>query len=103
MDPPGGQLVTVGLQITDADPAINQTASSLDEVSEPVAKLKDGKAPGVCNISAVLLKAGRPAKDRGLHIVLPVVWQHDYSPPNWKRGLVVLIWIRKGNRLDRNN
>ncbi|KAG0720330.1 putative uncharacterized transposon-derived protein F52C9.6 [Chionoecetes opilio] len=58
VDPPTEQLHTTVLQAVDADPPIDETAPSLDEVREAVAKLKGGKAAGVCNISAELLKAG---------------------------------------------
>ncbi|KAG0729200.1 (E3-independent) E2 ubiquitin-conjugating enzyme UBE2O [Chionoecetes opilio] len=58
VDPPIGQLLITGLQAVDADPPIDVTAPSLDEVREAVAKLRGGKAAGVCNISAELLKAG---------------------------------------------
>ena len=42
----------------DADPPINETAPSIDDVKETVAKLKDGKVAGISNVSAELLKAG---------------------------------------------
>ncbi|KAG0717242.1 Retrovirus-related Pol polyprotein from type-1 retrotransposable element R2 [Chionoecetes opilio] len=75
VDPPTEQLHTTGLQAVDADPPIDETAPSLDEVREAVAKLKGGKAAGVCNSSAELLKAGGEAMIRGLHAVLTAVWQ----------------------------
>ncbi|KAG0729261.1 Retrovirus-related Pol polyprotein from type-2 retrotransposable element R2DM [Chionoecetes opilio] len=75
VDPPTEQLHTTGLQAVDADPPIDETAPSLDEVREAVAKLKGGKAAGVCNISSELLKAGGEAMIRGLHAVLTAVWQ----------------------------
>ncbi|KAG0711023.1 Iron-sulfur protein NUBPL [Chionoecetes opilio] len=87
----------------DADPPIDETAPSLDEVREAVAKLRGGKAAGVCNISAELLKAGGEAMIRGLHAVLTAVWQSGTIPPDWKRGLVVPIWKGKGDRQDCNN
>ncbi|KAG0725162.1 DNA replication licensing factor MCM4 [Chionoecetes opilio] len=40
VDPPTEQLHTTGLQALDADPPIDETAPSLDEVREAVAKLK---------------------------------------------------------------
>ncbi|KAG0715742.1 Cyclin-dependent kinase 8 [Chionoecetes opilio] len=58
VDPPIEQLHTTGLRAMDADPPIDETAPFLDEVREAVAKLRGGKAAGVCNISAELLKAG---------------------------------------------
>ncbi|KAG0727408.1 Craniofacial development protein 2 [Chionoecetes opilio] len=103
VDPPTEQLHTTGLQAVDADPPIDETAPSLDEVREAVAKLRGGKAAGVCNISAELLKAGGEAMIRGLHAVLTAVWQSGTIPPDWKRGLVVPIWKGKGDRQDCNN
>ena len=92
LDPPSGQLRTAGLQALDADPPIDETASSIDNVKEAVAKLRGGKAAGVCNISAELLKAGGEAMIRGLHAVLTAVWHSGTIPPDWKRELVVPIW-----------
>ena len=59
--------------MVDADPSINEAASSLDEVKEVVAKLRGGKAAGICNTSVELHKAGSEAMIRGLHAVLTVV------------------------------
>ena len=80
VNPPSGQLQTTGLQVVDADPPINEAAPSIDEVKEAVAKLKDGKAAGICNISAKLLKAGGEAMIHGLHAVLTVVWHSGTIP-----------------------
>ena len=57
-----------------------------------MAKLRGGKAAGICNISAELLKA----MIRGLHAVLTAVWHSGTIPPDWKKGLVVLIWKGRG-------
>ncbi|KAG0730189.1 Transposon TX1 uncharacterized protein [Chionoecetes opilio] len=103
VDPPTEQLHTTGLQAVDADHSIDETAPSLDEVREAVAKLKGGKAAGVCKISVELLKAGGEAMIRRLHAVLTAVWKSGTIPPDWKRGLVVPIWKGKGDRQDCNN
>ena len=42
----------------DADPPISKTVLSFDDVKEAVAKLRGGKAAGICNIYMELLKAG---------------------------------------------
>ena len=97
-DPPTGQLQLAGLQTLVADPPIGEAAPSLAEVKEAVARLKGGKAPGVCNISVELLKGGGDAMTRGLHAVLTAVWHSGIVPPDWKRGLVVPIWKGKGSR-----
>ena len=102
-DPPTGQLQLAGLRTLVADPPIDVAVPSLAEVREAVAKLRGGKAPGVCNISVELLKGGGDAMIRGLHAVLTAVWHSGDIPPDWKRGLVVPIWKGKGSRQDCGN
>ena len=87
----------------DADPPINEAAPSIDEVKEAVAKLRGGKAGGICKIRAELLKARVKAVTRGLHAVLTAVWHSGTIPPDWKRGLVIPIWKGKGDHQDCNN
>ena len=58
----------------DVDPPINVTPLSIDKVKETVAKLRGGKAAGICKISAEFLKAGGKAMIRGLHVFLSAVW-----------------------------
>ena len=89
--PPRRQLQTTGLQVMDADPTINEAAPSIDEVKGAVVKLRGGKAAGICNINAKLLKAGGEAMIHGLHAVLTTVWHSGTIPPDWKMGLVVPI------------
>ena len=84
VDPPSGQLQTGGLQTLDADPPIDETAPSIVDVKEAVAKLTGGKAAGICNISAEVLKAGCEAMIRGLQAVLTAVWHSGTIPPDWK-------------------
>ena len=88
VDPPSGQLRTAGLQTLDADPPIDETAPSIDDINEAVAN-------SICNISAELLRAGGEAMIRGLHVVLTVVWYSGKIPSDWKNGLVVPIWKGK--------
>merc|ERR1712035_263168 len=80
VDPPSRQLLTTGLETLEVDPPMNETPPSLDEVREAVAKLRGGKAPGICTISAELLKAGGEAMIHGLHAVLTAVWQSGTIP-----------------------
>ena len=103
VNPLSGWFQTTGLQVMDADPPINEALSSFDEVKEAVAKLRGGKAAGICNINAELLKAGGKAMIRGLHAVLTAVWYSGTIPPDWKMGLDAPIWKGKGDRQNCNN
>ena len=100
---PNRQLPVDGVETSAADPPVDESPPSLAEVREAVNKLKSGKAAGVCNISAEMLKAGGEAMIHGLHAVLCAVWRSGTIPPDWKRGLVVPIWKGKGCRQDCNN
>ena len=91
------------LQMLDADPLIDETAPFIGVVKAAVAKLKGGKAAGICNISAELPKAGGEAMIRGLRAVLTAVWHSGTIPSDWKKELVVPIWKGKGDRQDCNN
>ncbi len=97
-EPPSQQLSFAGVQMLTADPPVDETPPSLAEVREAVNKLKCGKAAGICNVSAEMLKAGGESMIRGLHAVLSAIWQSGTLPPDWKRGLVVSIWKGKWDR-----
>ena len=56
-------------------------------MSEGVAKLSCGKAAGIYNISAELLKAEGEVMIIGLH----AVWHSGFIPSDWIKGLVVPI------------
>ena len=99
---PSRQLPTTDIQVMDAGPPINEAALSIDEVKEAVTKLRCGKAAGICNISAELLKAGSEVMILGLHAVLTDIW-YSGTTLNWKRVLVVPPWKGKWDRQDCNN
>ena len=44
VDPQSKHLQSAGLQTLDADPPIDETATSTDDVKDDVAKFRDGKA-----------------------------------------------------------
>lgn len=57
----------------EADPPVDEAPSSPHPVvREVVVRLKEGKAAGICNIYAKLLKPGGMAVTCGLHAVLPI-------------------------------
>ena len=55
------------------DQHIEKTVFSIDDVKEVEAKLSGGKAAGICNITAELVRAGAEAMVRALHVVLTIV------------------------------
>ena len=61
VNPPSRQFQTTGLQVMDADPSINEAASSIDEVKE----------------------GGGEAMIRGLHVVLTDAWHSSTILLDW--------------------
>lgn len=68
--------------VADVDLPSDETAPSLDEFIEALARSKIGKALGVCNISAESLKDGGLAVTHGLLAVLTTVWQSGSFRPD---------------------
>ena len=62
----------------DADPPIDKTTPSIDDVKEVVAK-----AAGIYNFGAELLKAEDEAMTCGLHAVSTTVWHSGTISPDW--------------------
>ena len=58
LDHASRHLRTAVLEMLDADPPNDETASFIDDVKGAVAWLSGGKAAGDCNISAEVLNAG---------------------------------------------
>ncbi|XP_069989715.1 uncharacterized protein [Penaeus vannamei] len=50
-----------------------------------------------------LLKAGSEPMARGLHAVLPAIWQSGSITPDLLRGLVIPLWKEKGDSWDYSN
>ena len=75
---------TAGIQALDADPLIDETSPSTDDIKEAVAKLRSGQAVGICYISVELLKAGCETMMLGLYGVLTAVWYLYTILPAWK-------------------
>lgn len=66
---------------------IDESPLLVDEVEEALARLRDGKAGGICKISVELLKTGGVAMIQGFHLVLTGIWQFDAISLDWKTGL----------------
>lgn len=57
LNPPSGQLPTAGMYLSNGELSTHESPHTLDEAKEAAARLR-GKAAGICNIIAELLKAG---------------------------------------------
>jgi len=71
---------------------------SESEVHSAVRKLKNGKAPGLCGITAEMLKASANPGIQRLTAVVKQVWQSGLMPSDWKKGIILPIYKSKDNR-----
>ena len=69
-DPPAVELDVSGVTVPIADPPINCDPPLFVEAQAAVNRFKLGKAPGICDVHAELLKAGGNAALVSLHAVL---------------------------------
>ncbi|VDO61039.1 unnamed protein product [Heligmosomoides polygyrus] len=75
---------------------------TMQETDRSIKSLKGGKAPGLDEISAELLKAGGRAMTTTLTRIFNICWQRLEVPEDWKRGVIVKI-PKKGDLSERGN
>ena len=84
---------------TDEVPEIEEISTrpiSKGEVKNAISSLKNGKAAGVDNIVAELLKADIETATQKLHEVIQMIWENEVIPYEWLKGLIVKL-PKKGN------
>ncbi|XP_069993549.1 uncharacterized protein [Penaeus vannamei] len=100
VDSPKVNLYAGSAVIPLPDPPISEDPPSLTEVRGAISKLKSGKALGICNTPAELLKAHGEPMACGLHAVQAAIWWSVTVPPDFLRGVVIPLWKGKGDRWD---
>ena len=69
----------------------------MEEVEAAIGKLTSGKAPGVCGISAEMLKAGNSVMVRWLHKIVSIAWSTEEMQVDWRRAVIIPLH-KKGSR-----
>ena len=72
---------------------------TIEEVRRSIARLKNGKAPGVCGISGEMLKARGEVVVKWLHRVVNKAWTGHKVPRDWTSAIVVPVH-KKGSKLQ---
>ena len=90
------------LDFQEAIEEIVDTEPTLGEVKEAVRKLKNGKAPGIDNITAELPKTDIEFSTIKIHELLSKIWKFEVIPEAWKKGLIIKL-PKKGNLKDCKN
>ena len=62
------------------------------KLCDTVKRLKNRKSPGVCLITAEMLKHGGKSIITWLHKIISTVWRTERSPQDWKDSVIVTIF-----------
>lgn len=93
-------LVTSAVE---ADSMINIDPPTEHEIAAAIWRFKTRKAPGVCSISADILKAGGTAFVTWLSHIFCKVWDNGEAPDDWKKSIIVPFYKGKGSRRECKN
>ena len=84
----------------------------MEEIERVIGQLQNRRAAGEDGFMAEFLKYGGPAIQKAVHSVIFRAWEWATNsgdnleaaewPEEWKVGLVVPLWKRKGDKADRN-
>ena len=81
---------------------IDTAGITIEEVEKAIKGLNSGKAPGIDNLNAELLKGALPYSAKMLQSLLNKIWEEEKVPITWKKGLIVKL-PKKGDRTKCGN
>jgi hypothetical protein len=67
-----------------------------EEMTEVISNIKNGKAPGICNIAVELIKNGGPELLQRISYLLLKIWDQERMPEEWEIGIICPIF-KKGD------
>ena len=99
---------TTGQQIPVAQLSLKEQkrqdkSPSLEEVEEAIRRMKCGKAPGIDDISADIIKAGGRALSTRLHKLFIEIWEQEETIDDWSTAIIIRLFKNKGDKRDCGN
>ena len=79
---------------TITDTTIDCEEPSEPEVSPAIAKLRNGRAPGICGIHAELLKHGGLTMVTWLTQIFKGIWASSHFPDDWRKGIILPFFLQ---------
>ena len=74
-----------------------------EEVRKALGQLKNARASGISTITAELFKNGGEAVVTWLTKIFNHVWSTDQIHDDWRKGIILPFWKRKGDALTCSN
>ena len=90
------------IELPDEIEEIDTSELSRAEVRKAIGQLNNGKAPGIDNIQAELLKADTDYASTKVNEIIDIVWRDEKTPRYWRKGLTVKL-PKKGNLKECKN
>ena len=97
-----GNTQSKGKNIQKEEAVTEEQGIGVEEVAAAIAKLKGGKALGMCGINAEMLKAGGSVTAEWLHTIVNLMWTKGEVPDDWRKAIIVPIH-KKGSELLCSN
>ncbi|PFX30974.1 hypothetical protein AWC38_SpisGene4217 [Stylophora pistillata] len=79
------------IELPDEIEETDTSEHSREEVRKAIRYLKSGKAPGIDNIPAELLKADIDYATTKVKEIIGIVWRDEKTPRKWRKGLIVKL------------
>ena len=89
--------------ITSAEELRQDMPPTLNEVEQEINKTKSGKAPGIDDISADILKAGGRPIVKWLHEIFVDVWLTEETVGDWTTAILIQLYKNKGDKTICDN
>ena len=93
---PSNPVWEIETELPDEIEEIDISEPSRAEVRKAIGHLKNGKAQGIDNIQAELLKADMDYATTKVKEIIDIVWRDEKTPRKWRKGLIVKL-PKKGN------
>ena len=99
---PSNPVSDIEIELPDKIEQIDTSEPSRIEVRKAIGHLKNGKAPGIDNLQAEMLKADIEYATTKVKEIIDIVWRDEKPARKWRKGLIVKL-PKKGNLKECKN
>ena len=99
---PSNPVSDIEIELPDEIEQIDTSEPSKIEVRKAIGHLKNGKAPGIENLQAEMLKADIKYATTKVKEIIDIVWRDEKTARKWRKGLIAKL-PEKGNLNECKN